>query len=389
MGKILIAMAMFILGSGFESVYAMPLDVRAIYLGVNNIYNEKKIAYLENLLQIRDLNAIVIDYKVGKPVEADIMRNVIKRFKDSGAYIICRQVVFQDSYLAKERPDLALRVRSPKGELWYSGKKSWQRYWVDMASPEVLRHNIEVAKRGLDAGCEEINFDYIRFPTDGPTEIVKVEVKGKMQDRRVSIPISYPIWDKKTTAPEILEKFYAGLRRELKAHKPDVVMSIDIYGKVYQQGFEPAVAQDLLTIVRYFDVVSPMCYPSHYGCEEFKVGKNPKTGKNLYVDPNTIPGRVYDETLAAGNKILEVAGVTTILRPWIQDFSIANIYDCGGVVRYGQDEVVAQISASRRHGAKGIMIWNPSNDYTESAHSLKKKQFSPTRKRMTFFASLF
>jgi len=76
------------------------------------------------------------------------------------------------------RPELAIRKSS--GEFWYSGRKEWKRYWVDPSSSEVLAYNIEIAKRGIDLGFDEINFDYIRFPTD-----------GDMKD------MVYPIWNPK------------------------------------------------------------------------------------------------------------------------------------------------------------------------------------------------
>ena len=282
----------------------------------------------------------------------DKTRDVIRRFKNSGTYAIGRQVVFQDSYFARKRPDLALRIASG-GDFWYSGRRDWKRYWVDMASPVVWDYNIKVAKDGLDMGFDEINFDYIRFPSDGPIE--------RTANGWKEIPARYPVWDGKTPKPDILDVFFGRLRRELKAHKAGAVLSIDMYGAAFRNGLEPGVGQKLTSIARHFDVVAPMAYPSHYQCGEFKVR-----------DPNLYPALVYSETLKGGMQILSAAGSSAVVRPWIQDFSIPNIYGCGGSVQYGPKEVRAEIDASRALGINGFMLWNGSSNFTEGAFRPKK-----------------
>ena len=259
-------------------------------------------------------------------------------FKDDGIYTIGRMVVLQDTKLAQQRPDLAIKTR--EGGFWYSGRAAWNRYWVDPASPEVAKYNIEIAKKGIDAGLDEIQFDYIRFPSD-----------GDMND------IVYPVWDGKTPKYEVMRNLFSRLKSELKAYKQDIVLSIDVFGHVYSQGQELSVGQRLEDIAEFFDVVSPMAYPSHYRCGEFNIP-----------DPNYEPFKIYDLTLAAGLTKLDSIKKWPITRPWIQDFSIRNIYNCGlPAAQYDAGMVRNEISAIQKHNVNGFMLWNAASTFTEKA----------------------
>ena len=334
-------------------------NARAAYISIDKLHSSTVIARIEDLLATTEINAVVIDFKVGKPVLDDHMKKLIVRFKSKGAYVIGRQVVFQDSYLASVRPDLALRIPAKNycnfaaGSFWYSGEKSWNRYWVDMSSRDAQNYNIKIAKDGIDAGFDEINFDYIRFPSDGPGCKI-ADSQGKK--KRLSVPPVYPVWNDKISKEQILADFFEKMNKELKQHKPQAVLSIDIYGYVFLRGVEPGVAQNLLVVAKYFDVVSPMAYPSHYACNEFGVK-----------DPNTAPYKVYAETLKRGVEILKNADANVIVRPWIQDFSIASIYGCGKKIEYGPNKVAAEINASKDLGILGFMLWDSSNNYTKNA----------------------
>lgn len=328
--------------------------VKAAYLAIDHLYNRKKIEYLERLIDDTELNAIVIDFKVGRPITDDYMKNLVARFHKKGAYVIGRIVVFQDSYLAGKRPELAIKDKN--GALCYSGRKDWQRFWMDMASSEIQDDNIKVAKNAIDIGFDEINFDYIRFPSD---------FKDGCSVRE---NIRYPVWsgnflkerERKESKYAVMRGFYEKLKSTLKAHassqRKRVALSIDVFGEVSLYGEEPGIGQRLSDISEFFDAVSPMPYPSHYKCSTFGV-----------YDPNAHPYLTYQKTLAAGRKFLFGFGSQTELRPWIQDFSWSNIYNCGPFIAYGPPEVRAQIRAAEELGIKGFMLWNGGSNFTKGA----------------------
>ena len=328
-------------------------DIRAAYLSSGQLENPAKVRELVRLIEETELNAIVIDVKDSRVLLDPRHLATLRLFKERGVYVIGRLITFQDSRLALDRKDLA--VRSADGGLFLDGNPRWRRYWVDPAAKEAQDWNIAIAKRVIDAGVDEVNFDYIRFPHQRS--------------------LVYPHWDLSLPKHAVMEEFFARLRRELDLHAAArgvrAKLSIDVYGYVYLNGIEPGVGQRLLSAAKYFDVVAPMAYPSHYQCNEFGLK-----------DPNLHPALVYERTLAKGLETLRAAGVTVATRPWIQDFSVPNIYGCRDpkrseeyvvsakgniVVKYGAARVRAQIEAAKKLGVRGFMLWNPESSYTENA----------------------
>lgn len=312
-----------------------PSDIRAIYLSSDHLYSNKKIAELELVFKTTKANGIVIDYKDSNTITPEYqfyIKNLVDRFKKGGVYTIARIVTFQDTKLAKAHPEVAIRTGS--GDFWRSGRKVWDRRWVDMSSLFVQEYNIEIAKKAIDAGFNEIQFDYIRFPTDGPKDI------------------RYPAFDsQKESKTEVMDNFFRKLRKELKSYSPSIVLSVDLYGEVFVYGQESSIGQNLVSAADSFDVLSPMAYPTHYKCGEFGVN-----------DPSGEPYLVYFDTIRKG--LGHLNGKKIIVRPWIQDFSISSIYNCGKKVNYDVKKVKDEIKAGNDLGVRGFMLWSPRNKYT-------------------------
>lgn len=310
-----------------------PYQIKAIYLGTPNIFNEKKISELERIVQTTNANGIVIDFKDSNYLSREHMANLAKRFKKHNTHTIARIVAFQDTYFSRKHPEIAVKTSS--GDFWWSGKKTWKRYWIDPASLLAQNYNIQVAKEAINAGFDEIQFDYIRFPTD-----------GNMAD------IRYPIFNPaNTTKAEVMKEFFTKMKRELKSHAPNTPIGIDVFGEVFLYGKEMGIGQSLSDVAEYFDVLSPMAYPSHYMCGEFGVQ-----------DPTAHPYKVYRTTLKSGLTFLKDKKI--IIRPWIQNFSIGNIYGCGPTVYYDAEKIKAQVQASRDLGINGFMLWNAGSNFT-------------------------
>lgn len=310
-----------------------PSEIRAVYLSIDNLHSSRKIAELEALIRGTSANGIVIDFKDSNVPQSEYMKKITARYRAAGAYTIARIVVFQDSYFARKHPELALKTSS--GSFWHSGAKKWKRYWVDPTSAEVQNYNTAIAKQAIDCGFDEIQFDYIRFPTD-----------GDMKD------IQYPVFNPaKETKDEVMKSFFQRMRNELKTYAPRVPIGIDLFGEVFVYSKERGIGQHLADVAKYFDVLSPMAYPSHYKCGEFKVK-----------DPNAHPYLVYSVTLKNGLKFL--ANRKVIIRPWVQAFTLRNIYACGPSVSYGPENIKQQIKAGKDLGIQGYMLWNVRNDFS-------------------------
>ncbi len=309
-------------------------NVRAVYLSIAHLDSEKKINTLLDIIRNTSANGVVIDFKDSNVPNVVKMKKLVERFRDAGGYTIARIVTFQDSSFARKHPEVAIKKSS--GGMWYSGKASWKRYWLDPASPLAQEYSIETAKRAIDAGFDEIQFDYIRFPTD-----------GNMRN------ISYPVWNKNQSKSEVMRNFFAKINRELSAYDSRVALGIDVFGEVLVYGKESGIGQNLLDIADYFDVIAPMAYPSHYSCGSFGVR-----------DPTAHPYKVYSDTIRKGLKILN--GKKVIIRPWVQDFTIGSIYQCGPRVVYTAARIREQIQAGTDQGVKGFMLWNAGSRFTSN-----------------------
>ena len=93
----------------------------------------------------------------------------------------------------------------------------------------------------------------------------------------------------------------------------------------------------------FVDELYPMTYPSLFGSGELGLS-----------DPSATPGATVSRALAQFRRAL--LGRSTLLVPWVQDFTFTR--------PYGRTEVEAQVQAARLAGAKGYMLWNAQGLYT-------------------------
>ncbi len=247
----------------------------------------------------------------------------VKDFKDAGIYTIARIAVFKDNHLARARPDLA--VHFPDGRIWANDKGT---AWVDPYKKEIWEYAVDIASRAASAGFDEIQFDYIRFPSD-----------GKTRQCRYSRADHTP-----ATAGEALREFLTLARERLKPL--GVKLSIDTFGLTASVDNGMGIGQRLDQMADLVDFVSPMMYPSHYAKGQYGL-KNPNRQPYL-----TVRQGVKDALGRLGGKPEQ-------LRPYFQDFSLG--------IKYTPAFVRAQIRAAEEQGVRGWILWNPQNRYSWSA----------------------
>lgn len=327
-----------------------PESVRAIYMtswvaGTRDLREER----IVKLIDETELNAVVMDIKdstgriafqVSDPalvavgsVEERIkdIKELIGYLHDKDIYVIGRVAVFQDAYLSAHRPDLAVKRRSDGG-VWKDRKGI---SWLDAGNKEVWDYIVAIAKEAYSVGFDEINFDYIRFPSD-----------GNMSD------IYYPASNTRLMAdpvlgkPLIMRDFFAYLRNAL-ADTP-MPISADIFGMTTTNTDDLNIGQILEYVAPYFDYLAPMVYPSHY-----------PSGWNGFADVNAHPYEIVNISMQTARDRLIAATSTAKLRPWLQD----NDYP----VHYTPEMVRAQIQATYDAGVNSWMLWDAGNTYTRSA----------------------
>ena len=329
--------------------------------------------FREKLVQFVDdtaLNAIIIDIKdyTGKiafttdnPMLADSvsdacgardMREFVQMLHDKGIYVIGRITVFQDPYYTKLHPSAAVQSAST-GTPWkdYKGLA-----FIDVSHKPYWDYVVELSRVAYeDFGFDELNYDYIRYPSDGP-----------MKDTRFV----------NNNKPEAVELFWKYLHEHVQP--TGAAMSADLFGMTTTNSDDLNIGQQLERALPYFDYIAPMVYPSHY----------PKNFRDLG-NPNNHPYEVVKISMDAAVK--RTMATTTLvktldgraiastspqlytkeaysklkMRPWLQDFD------------YGKDytraDIEAQIQATYDAGLTSWYFWDPANKYTALREHLADK----------------
>ncbi|MBI4449552.1 hypothetical protein HY634_00675 [Candidatus Uhrbacteria bacterium] len=318
--------------------------IRAVYL-TSGVTNSGRFEHFLDLLGTTQINAIVIDLKdadgrlaftpTTDPIRAIAPKRVtirdlpkrVQRIHDRGGLAIARIAVFQDSWYAESHRSEALQL--PGGAVWHDGL----RYaWLDPASAPVTQYAIDLAHEAAAIGFDEVNFDYIRFPSEGP----------RFRE------IRYPRWNGKQKKREVIRAFARAL--DAGVRKKGIRISADVFGQVLWNPDDLGIGQQFELLAPHFDVIAPMVYPSHY--------RNGFLGKS---NPAKYPYEVIFATLKRGMERLAKLPEEQrpAIRPWLQDFNIG--------AQYGTREVQLQQRAGDDAGAMGWMVWNPLGRYHEEA----------------------
>ncbi|MFL5923813.1 MAG: putative glycoside hydrolase [Gaiellaceae bacterium] len=233
-----------------------------------------------------------------------------------GAYLIGRVVTFEDPVLAEKHPELA--IKTSDGSVW---RTSGGLGWTNPYDRRVWRYNVDLAVAAAKAGFDEIQFDYVRFPSDGDLSAI----------RYPGVHTQPMTW----TIPAFVQ--YASRR----LHPLGVRVSIDVFGLSATRDL--GIGQLPRRVSRYVDAVYPMVYPSHYSPGEYSLS-----------DPNAVPGETVRRSLLDFQVALE--GRKARLTPWLQDFSLGRTYTL--------DDVRAQVATARALGTHGFLLWNAEGVYS-------------------------
>lgn len=329
-----------------------PKVVKAIYLTGWSVASEKKVQEVIDLARAGKINAVVIDIKdfSGQTFLFPRPNALIKRLHDENIYVIARLAVFQDQVLAKARPELA--VKSIKlSESATASDDTWHDHkglaWIDPAASTSWKYNIKIAQDAWERGFDELNFDYIRFPTD-----------GDLLDRK------FPVWDGKRLMSSVMRDFYKEIRRQM----PEARLSIDLFGLAATTYYDFGVGQMIEDAYDHFDFVSPMLYPSHFPLSFLGPPVlSSASAEPEYKEPAEHPYEVVRKSMdAAVFRLENRRGSRAALRPWLQDFDLGADYDAEKV-RAQIQAVVDSFGGPEFEGYRGFMLWNPANVYTGSA----------------------
>ena len=331
---------------GPVEVVLQPRVHRAAYLTYFGVGDRTIRNRVLDLAARTELNAVVIDVKGDRgwivyrteipealaagaqgPATLRDFDALMADLKARGIYTIARIVAFKDNVLARHRPDWAV-IDTRTGTPWIDNEKL---AWVDPFREEVWDYNIAIAREAVRRGFDEVQFDYVRFPTD-----------GRLGAARYARPNT-----RQTRLPAVAG-FLARARRELGAM--GAFVAADVFGYTAFNENDTDIGQRIEELAPHVDYFSPMLYPSGY-----------HRGIPGYRNPVEHPYQVVHESVRL---IRQRAGHATVrVRPWLQDFR-----DYAFDRRpFGVAEVRAQIQGALDAGAVGWMLWNPRNEYTGAA----------------------
>ncbi len=340
---------------------ARPNPLKAIYMsqcvsGTPGFRQE-----LVDLVDQTELNALVIDIrdytgKISFPTDnpklsgmvsdkcgAKDMRSFIETLHSKGIYIIGRITVFQNPYWSELHPEHA--VQSAQGGVWHDRKGL---AFVDVGAKPYWDSVVELAKESYALGFDEINFDYIRYPSD-----------GVMADAVYS-------WSNGASREQKLEEFYQYLHEHLSG--TGMVLSADLFGYVTVLEDDLGIGQVLERALPYFDYIYPMTYPSHYNKgfagladpndDVYTVIYNSLAGsqKRELATTTKHASLAYQAIASTSPQLYTKPAYRGKVVPWLQDFDYP--------VEYTPEMVRAQIKAAADLGTDSYLFWDAGNKYS-------------------------
>lgn len=339
----------FVYDSGLTFEY--PDAIRGIYV-TGHSAGGSRFDDLINLIDSTDLNAMVIDIKddwgnvtfegskgspfakIGKSYIKD-PRGMLEKMEEKQVYPIARIVVFKDSVLPKEKPELSFQ---DGGKVWVNGRGE---AFVNPFLQEVWDYNVDIAIEAAKLGFKEIQFDYVRFPEGFENRDKQLKYSmgeyGDMDEDNVQKRV------------HAVTDFVAYAREKLKPY--GVKVSVDIFGYTATLPEAPGIGQNFSKISENVDVISSMIYPSHW-TSYFGIAK-----------PDLEPYKLVREYAKVESQKLSELKNPPISRPWLQDFT-ASYLGSGNYRVYGKAEVEAQIKALYDSGIEEYLLWNAGNYYS-------------------------
>ncbi|MDE7299932.1 MAG: putative glycoside hydrolase [Lachnospiraceae bacterium] len=326
-----------------------PVNAKGIYVKAG--FLSTRLDELLELLDSTELNTIVVDMKdddgqLTCQMEGDMIsrygtvtryavdiRSAMKKLKEHDVYMVARVVTFKDSMLVKKAPELGIHLKD--GTVYKDNSKMG---WLNPLNREVLDYYVDIAANLKEFGFDEINFDYVRFPTEGRISELVLERDGEEITR--------------------IEAITAAVKYLCEQIKPmGLYVSADVFGGVIRSAPDQrSVGQDYRELSRYLDYICPMVYPSHYGNGYYGVDY-----------PDTQPYKIVYNALLDSNKSLSglpEGSRRAVVRPWLQDFTASYLKH---YIRYGKEQVRAQIEAVYDSGQTQWLLWNAAVSYTRAA----------------------
>ncbi len=353
------------------------MDARGLYLTAYSAADENIRDYVLNLLDETEINTVVITIKSEDgllAVDFDIplaeeigavssivfsdeesLKDLLNIYKEHGAYTVARIACFRDDLLAQAREDCSLHWNEEYGGDIYCDSQGY--YWLDPGNDTVRQYIADISQAACDAGFDEIQYDYVRFPT---TYIGRVDYYGGD---------GYYLADGYTYNEEAAkirqDTITSFIEYACRTLVPQgVFVSADVYGTIINNDEDSGnVGQDYAAMSQWLDYICPMVYPSHYSDGAYNIDY-----------PDTEPYELV--SAAMGDSKEALSGLTdsgkhcATVRPWLQAFTATWVTHH---ITYGGTELRKQIDAIYDAGYNEWLIWQSSGEYEDFRSGLEDK----------------
>lgn len=353
----------------------LPEHVRGIYMTQCVVGTPSFRAKVVQLIDETELNAVVIDIRdytgyiafdtehpllkeyVSEQCGASDMREFIALLHEKDIYVIGRITTFQNPAYTKRHPDEAVQKKG--GGVWKDHKGL---SFVDVGAKPYWENVVALSRESYDIGFDELNYDYIRFPSDG------------------NMAITDFTWSHGKEKSVALEEFYVFLHDAMRPEgtTPGVnapYLSVDLFGMTATNEDDLNIGQVLERALPYFDFIDPMVYPSHYpsGFHGYK-DVNAHAYDIVHFSMSEAVRRTVATTTSIGSFAYTRIGTSTPalyekpsypaskMRPWLQSFDYP--------VTYTAAMVAEQIKANEDAGLTTYLFWDPANKYRALTQAL-------------------
>ncbi len=321
---------------GCVEIALAPYPVHAFYIPLGLL---SRPALVEKLLDMAQqspaINGVVVDVKGDKgrlawdsqeptAIAAKAYHNgkdwlslesFLRMCRQRKLYVIARMVLFKDAQLTAAKPEWA--IQRPDGSIWTDSKGT---PWANPFLREVWDYHTALAREIAQMGVDEIQVDYVRFPSDGDLGEIRYGQESTIETRTEAIR-------------QFMEQFAANVR------PLGAFLSADVFGLTVWVAPENdmGIGQRVADIAPLVDYLSPMVYPSTF-----------IPGNLGLDDPKKHP---YEVVQRSTEQAITRVPSGVRVRPWLQAYG------------YSLAEMQIQRHAAKDGGGIGWMFWSASGRY--------------------------
>ncbi len=383
---------------------ARDFEVRAIYLtgvmagsdhGERIIRHWREVGGNAVVFDIKDSDGIVniaFDHPLasGQRHYISDLPKFIHFLHSENMHAIARIAIFRDEHLVTSHPELAVKSRST-GKAW---RENGKLVWTDPSNPKVQDYDIALAKFVAQAGVDEVQFDYVRFPAEGdqkdavfayqtakeplmntgchpersegprhsPAPPAGLRSTSATAPSAISTTCKNPGGNPEMKRSEVIADFLQRAYAEI--HPTGVLFSLDVFGVMaWQRPVDLAhTGQDIVAMAKHCDVLSPMIYPSHF------------FGMDGIAHPGDAPEHFIGESMDRFKLITKSGAGGVVIRPWLQAFAWRT-------KTYSPQYVEVQTEVAKQKGGIGFLFWNANNDYSKAYIAMPEMRAAKNKDR--------